>query len=67
MLLKRRTGAGSGEREQARGTGNGERGIERKNRVEMKLLIGLGFKLGFIPIVFIFPSSHTSLPRFGRI
>ena len=49
ILLKRRTG--SGEREQARGTGNGERGT--KNRIENEATNRAGVQVGFC--------SHFSL------
>lgn len=46
MWLKR--GTGSGER--ARRTGKGKK-LEQKRELEMKLLIGLGLKLGFLPTI----------------
>ena len=54
-------------------TGNGEQGMSTKNRklkngnksreLEIKLLIGLGFKLGFVPF-FIFPVP-VLIPHFS--
>ena len=44
----RERGAGSGER--ARRTGKGKK-LEQKRELEMKLLIGLGLKLGFLPTI----------------
>ena len=60
MLLKR--GAGSGER--GTSTGNGKiKKWEQNRELEMKLLIGLGIKLGFVPILH-FPGP---VPRFSNI
>ena len=51
MLLQRGTGSGNEHREQE----NVE--WEQNRHLEMKLLIGLGFELGFVPI-FHFPVSR---------
>jgi len=60
MLLKRETG----NEEQGTGKEHGEWEIEKweQNReLEMKLLTGRGFKLGFVPI-FSFSLSSCSFP-----
>ena len=53
MLLQRGTGSGNEHREQE----NVE--WEQNRDLEMKLLIGLGFELGFVPI-FHFPVPRSS-------
>ena len=66
MLLER--GTGSGERAQ----GTKKCRMRTKPRFRMKLLIGLGFELGFVPI-FHFPvpvpriGSQLSVPRSSNI
>ena len=55
MLLQRGTGSGNEHREQE----NVE--WEQNRDLEMKLLTGLGFELGFVPIF------HFSVPRIGSL
>ena len=55
MLLQRGTGSGNEHREQE----NVE--WEQNRDLEMKLLTGLGFELGFVPI-FHFPVSRIGSP-----
>ena len=42
-----------------RGAGNGKKKWEKKRELEMKLLRGLGLKLGFVSI-FLFPVPRSS-------
>jgi len=51
----------TGEKEQGTNTGNGKMKSGNKlGELQMKLLIGLGFKLGFVPIFnFPVPSPYS--------
>ena len=67
MLLKRERGAGSGERgtgsgKQPRRTGNVKWEQNRELLEPWRLLIGLGFKLGFVSAIFHFFVSRAGSP-----
>ena len=61
--LNRERGAGNDHSEQENETWEQSR---ESRELEMKLLIGLGFKVGFVPIFFIFPFP-VSVFRFSNI
>ena len=53
----------TGKKEQATNTGNGKMKSGNKlGELEMKVLIGLGFKLGFVPFNFSVPLTRSPLP-----